>query len=244
MTNMKKKILAVSLVISVIAILSMGTLAWFQDDDSVTNKFQIADSDGDSADEIFGVDVFEWVDEDGDGQLDESEKKDGITYDEQQVIPGAELEKKAYVHNTGKYDQYIRVTATLTDAREWCAALGVDPTDLENSGLDLGEIFVVDADFDNWWKRDSMTYNSTDNTITYVYYYNGILAPDARARFINAVKIPGDLDVSDVVAMNGSFDLGIKAEAIQTVNMPITYSDTDFAANAKASFGVVDVANP
>ena len=39
MTSMKKKVLAVSLVISIIAILSMGTLAWFQDDDLVTNDY-------------------------------------------------------------------------------------------------------------------------------------------------------------------------------------------------------------
>ena len=40
----KNKVLVVAIAICLIATLSMGTLAWFFDTDTITNKFPIADS--------------------------------------------------------------------------------------------------------------------------------------------------------------------------------------------------------
>ena len=54
----KKKILSLSLVVIMIAILSFSSLAWFNDSDSVKNDFHIATSDDPSdPDDIFSVDV-------------------------------------------------------------------------------------------------------------------------------------------------------------------------------------------
>ncbi len=64
----KKKIFALAVAVIMIAILSFGTLAWFSDGDSVTNRFQVAG--GDDADKIFSVDVMEAVDVNGDGKFD------------------------------------------------------------------------------------------------------------------------------------------------------------------------------
>ena len=63
----KKKVLVASLAISLIAILSLGTLAWFSDSDEVTNKFHVAGGEDSKPDEIFSVDVMEAVDADEDG---------------------------------------------------------------------------------------------------------------------------------------------------------------------------------
>ena len=41
----KSKVVALALAVCLIAILSMGSLAWFTDDDSVTNDFYIAGSE-------------------------------------------------------------------------------------------------------------------------------------------------------------------------------------------------------
>ena len=69
----KKKVLVVALVVCLIAILSMGTLAWFNYTDDITNKFMVAtDSEGTPD---FSLDIWETenddddtVDADGDGQ--------------------------------------------------------------------------------------------------------------------------------------------------------------------------------
>ena len=62
----KKKVLVTSLAISIIAILSFGTIAWFTAEDSVTNKFYVGDTDTE-ADEVFGIDLWENRDTNGDG---------------------------------------------------------------------------------------------------------------------------------------------------------------------------------
>jgi len=79
----KKKTLVVSLAVAMIAILSLGTLAWFNDSDTATNKFYVATSDEENVkpDDIFSVDVYEKIDTDGDGipDLEEDELKNKDT---------------------------------------------------------------------------------------------------------------------------------------------------------------------
>lgn len=122
----KKKVLVASLAISLIAILSFGTIAWFNAEDKVTNKFMVATSE-DGPDSIFSIDVFEQVDTDDDGIFDGTSDydaavsygtdKNGQTYKE--IVPGDNLGKKPWVRNTGSYDQYIRVQVTVNNATAW-----------------------------------------------------------------------------------------------------------------------------
>ena len=51
----KKKVIALALVVCLIATLSMGSLAWFTDSDSVTNDFQIAGSENQNPDDVFSM---------------------------------------------------------------------------------------------------------------------------------------------------------------------------------------------
>lgn len=242
MTNMKKKILAVSLVISVIAILSMGTLAWFQDDDSVTNDFLIADSN-DTADDVFSVDIYEQHDVNGNGVIEDDEKKlDGITYDDQQVTPGALLPKKAFVENTGKFDQYVRVKATISDIGVWLDVLDIDPAQIGTDVVKLADFFVVADNFDDLWHRNDAetVYDEQASTLTFVYYFKGVLKAEADAvPFLEAVKIPTALTRDHVVGMDGEFSIDLLAEAIQSVNMLDTYTGVHYQ-DAIASFDVVD----
>ena len=241
MTSMKKKVLAVSLVISIIAILSMGTLAWFQDDDLVTNDFMIADSD-DTPDDVFSVDVYEEHDVDGDGVIEDDEKNlDGITYNEQEVTPGAVLPKKAFVENTGKFDQYVRVKATISDIGVWLDVLGIDPANIGTAAAPaLSNFFVVGSGFDNLWHRNDAetVYDEQASTLTFVYYFKGVLKADADpVPFLEAVKIPTELTREDVVGMDGEFSIKLLAEAVQSVNMGDFYTD-DHVANAIQSFDI------
>lgn len=204
----KKKILSLTLVILLIATLSFGTLAWFNDSDAVTNKFKVAydDTNGDgnvTPDEVFSVDVWEYVD--GDTTTPD---QDGHTYEN--VLPGSRLHKEPYIENTGAYDQYVRAIVTVTNADAWIAALG--------NGYDLGTMFEG-HDESAWTRYDVGVYNPAENTYTMTFYLNYKLEPDAKACLFHTVVIPSELDQNDMVFIGGEFDLTIRAEAVQTENL-------------------------
>ena len=142
------------------------------------------------------------------------------------------------MENTGKYDQYVRVVVTLSDITVWKQALGIESLD---EAVDLGRFFVVEDNFDDvWYRNDADTaYDSANDTLTYVYYYNGVLtATDAAVNFIHAVKIPGELNQNHVESMEGAFELTIKAQAIQTENI-LANKSADEYRNAIDSFAAV-----
>ena len=230
----KKKVFVSALAVSLIAILSMGTIAWFSDSDEVTNEFKVATSTEDP-DDIFSVDVWQKVDTDEDGELDATLKENGYTYTT--ILPGDKLVKEPIVVNTGSYDEYIRVKVTIDNADAWKKILG--------EGYDLASIFA--GHDESQWVRDAITLDG--DKLTYVYYYNGILEPlkesDAnRATLFTHVVIPTELTQDDVAKISqGTFKLDIKAEAVQTenVNGDINNDGTPdpTAEAAKAAFTTV-----
>lgn len=215
----KKKVLTASLAVSLVAILSFGTIAWFTDEDEVTNKFMIATSEDTDPDEIFSIDVWENT---PDGEKDQ----DGYEYKD--VLPGDVLKKEVNVENTGYYDQYVRVTVTVSDAAAWMAALGTN-----------GKIPTLDKIVEGWGDNANpgvWTDNSSElvgDTIVYTMYYNGILLGDEESIYDNAgvhkdvvtvftaVKIPSSLTVEQAAAFKTNFEIKVKAEAVQTENLGI-----------------------
>ena len=183
----KKKILSLSLVIIMIAILSFSSLAWFNDSDSVKNDFHIATSDDPSdPDDIFSVDVWENT---PDGDKDQ----DGHSYEN--ILPGSNLEKEVVVENTGAYDQYIRVVVTLNNANAWVDILGY--------GYELDSIF--EGHDETLWTRASGSHDSANDQLVYVYYLNKTLAPTETATLFTNVVIPTHLDQADMAKLGGSF---------------------------------------
>ena len=150
----KKKVFVTALAVSMIAILSVGALAWFSASDKVVNEFFVADSEDDTPEEIFSVDVWEYT------ENSPTEKVPaGDTY--ANVLPGDTLKKEPHVANTGHYDQYIRVIVEISDATAWINAVGMD--------IEMAEVFVG---FDETqWNNISMDANGETDTITYVLYY-------------------------------------------------------------------------
>ena len=233
----KKKIFVVALAVCMVAILSLGSLAWFTDSNSVENTFKIADSN-DNAEDVFSIDIYEMKDTDADG-IGDTRTDYGIVFGDdnnpQEVVPGAELCKEAYVENTGKYDQYARVKVTLSDIQTWKSVLGISSL---TEAVDLTQFFKVDSNFDTTWYRNDaeIVYDATNDTLTYVYYYNGVLAADANAvSLINGVSIPEDMTKEDVVTMGGNFKLTFVAEAIQATDLLSTYGTVEYE-NAINSF--------
>ena len=198
----KKKVFVAALAVCLVAVLSMGTLAWFSDSDSVTNKFMIADSESDP-NEIFSVDVWENT-PDGDKDQDGYEYKD--------ILPGDQLKKEVYVENTGAYDQYIRVKVTVNNADAWIAALG--------NGYDLGTMFLG-HDETKWTRYEVGVYTPGANGSYYtmVFYLNEKLAPNATVNLFETVEIPSQLTQQQMSFVGGQFDLTILAEAVQTENV-------------------------
>lgn len=201
----KRKIFVSALAICLIAIISMGTLAWYSDSDSATNTFKFADST-DDPDELFSVNVYEQKD----GQT--YDDPTGITYDD--VVPGATYEKDAFVENTGKYDQYIRVTVTLSDLQAWMGALDITtPT-----AFDTYEIKDNFPGFDETiWEKIEKKVDVGNDTLTYVLYLKDVLTPGTSINLFDEVVLPGaTMDQTDAVAFGGDFTIDIKAEAVQT----------------------------
>lgn len=204
----KKKVLSIALVVCLIAILSVGTLAWFTDDDSVKNQFMITDSDQNDPEKVFSVDVWENTPE-------QDADQNGAIYDA--ILPGDELKKEAKVQNTGAYDQYVRVTITVTDAEAWVTTLGAeyDVTDL-----------LVGFDPTLWvhgWNNmiDWVPGTALPENIIYVLYLKDILPAEGEdtVSVFDAVKIPETLTKEQAVLFEGGFEIDIKAEAVQTENV-------------------------
>lgn len=218
----KKKVFVSALAICLIAIISMGTLAWFSAQDEVTNKFMIADSDDDTPDEIFSVDVWENT---PDGEKDQ----DGYEYTD--ILPGDTLKKEARVENTGHYDQYVRVTVTISDAQAWIDALGAD--------FNVADVFdgFVAADWNHIWNNMNGATTIPENFV-YVMYYKDIVKPGDVINVFNNVKIPTSLTREEAVAFGGNFDITVKAEAVQTEN--VVPEGTAAADAAWAAFKTVE----
>ena len=239
----KKKLISLSLVVIMIAILSFSTLAWFTDSETVKNDFMIADSDDDTADEIFSVDV--WEDKNGDGVADDEipgDDEEGLTYKD--VLPGDELAKKVHVKNTGYYDQYIRVTVTVSDYSAWKLVLnkGDEPFALQEivKGLNAAEL---------WYVCEGVIDQAVD-TITYTLYYQRILVGDqandndsgintSEAVVFESVKIPASMTQAQAVEFEQNFQITVKAEAAQTENILATKTYVHWQ-DAKATFDALD----
>lgn len=200
----KKKVFVVALAVCLIAILSMSTLAWFNATDSVTNSFKFDDTDGDGSPD-FKVDIFE---------TENGQEVDGKEYDH--VAPGAVLEKDPTVRNSGDYAMYTRVIVTLSNATAWTNAS--DKYSLaENDLCILEELVEIHA---NWVRFDNPVYDATADTLTYVYYHNGIVEKGVEtAPLFTQVTIPTALQQDDMRYVDDMFTITIKADAVQSDNI-------------------------
>ena len=229
----KKKVFVAALAICLVAIISMGTLAWFSDTDSVSNNFMVTDSDK-TPDDVFSVDVTEFVADDG--VTTPTSVTDGYTFED--IAPGDELTKQPFVTNKGEYDQYIRVTVTISDQAAFEDA--------------LGESFPVASAFVNINTTDLVLESSaTENdSLVYVYYVNKIVAPADSIRLFDGVIVPTGLTqqnianekLSDGVTANtlkDGFTIDIFAEAVQANNTVVNATELNSVEAAREAFTTV-----
>ena len=227
----KKKILSLSLVGIMIAILSFGTLAWFNATDSVTNNFYVADSDGDGTPD-FSVDVSEDT-TDENGEKPGTPKPDG-GYTYEKLLPGDTLSKIVWVENTGDYDQWIRINITISDWSVWQKAI---TKALAAEGKTTGDADINDyiyntllEGFDRslYLSKGYKTDDTTNDTRTLTLYYKEIVKPDGKFQVMQNVKIPTVLEQEDMNFGDDGFTITVKAEAVQVDNLKATTSVAAF----------------
>ena len=191
----KKKIIALALAVCLLAILSFSSLAWFTDQDSVTNEFLIAGSEDSDPDDIFSVDVWEEGDD----------EDDGLTYEK--ILPGDTLDKVAHVKNTGSYDQYIRVKITVSHAAIWQAdyqANMVPVTEFVN--VDLTELYGIVSEQEG-------------DSFVYYLYYNDILPVGGDMTVFTEAYVAEQLTRDQAATLSEGYTITVSADAVQTENV-------------------------
>lgn len=214
----KKKVFVLAVCVCLVAILSFASLAWFTDKDEVTNRFMVAGSEDEDPDDIFSVDVWERVDTDDNGEKDGSytyPTGEGAVYKD--ILPGDDLWKEPVVENTGAYDEYIRVTITISDASVWQDVYGEYVVPLTD---------IVDVDTAALYNDEIISfYDADSDSFVYVLYYEEILphkedkVDDLLVVFTN-VHIPEALTREQAAALTADgFNIKVVADAVQTENV-------------------------
>ncbi len=206
----KKRVLFAALAVMLIAIISVGTLAWYNSTDSVENTFKFDDTNTDGTPD-FEIEVFE-TKEDG-------TETDAKVYED--IIPNGTYAKDPTVRNKGDYDMYARLIVTVSDAKVWmdaAAKYGLTAVGAEDTILEK----LVDLNA-KWVRYDNVEYDATADTLTYVYYYNEIIAQKGglSAKLFTEVTIPSQLQTEDLNLVDDQFTISIKGDAIQSDNVPV-----------------------
>lgn len=222
----KKKIFALALAVCLVAILSVGTVAWFTAEDEVSNNFLVGDSTV-LPDEIFGVDVWEEVDADGDGKVEKVGYRDlgENTASFGMVLPGQVIAKAPVLENTGKHSQFARAIVTVSNGDTLVGAVEGDWGDAGN--------FLLGTSAD--WTLDQMLLTK-DYQLVYIYYYNKILDPGAvTAPVFESVAIPGGLTLQQAQAIE-NFQVAIVGQVIQSDHLTDPENAGETVTEPKTAF--------
>lgn len=209
---MKKRTFTVALIVCLVAIIGFGSLAYFQASKNITNYFAVAGVDDPTdpeatidPDTLFSIKLDE-IDITGENN---ARTETGNTYTD--ILPGDTLEKDPTVTNTGKYDAWVRVKVTVTDAAAWQAACA------KHKITDLADIFNG-FDATKWDRElDEDKADTALDTLTYTYYYKTKVSANGTAKLFDSVTIPASFDINDMASL-ATFQLKITGEAIQADN--------------------------
>ena len=209
---MKKKslLLIITAVIMVTALAVGGTLAYFTSTDDAGNSFTV----GNVAIDLYEHKVAPVVDANGLTTWAYLLDKTGATVEAEEnhytgIYPGAVLPKDPTIRNTGDNPAYVRMIVTINKGEEWSTLGG---------GVDLTTIFGG-FDSSKWTRAGSPALDTTNDTLTYVYNYNFILAKDAETgALFTTVTIPWMIDNEEMEYLLDSdeaFTIQMTAQAIQ-----------------------------
>lgn len=207
--KLRNKVLVASIAVCFVAILSFGTLAWFNATDSATNIFKVATSDDPDGTPDFKVEITETNPDTN------RPTSDGITYTS--VLPGDKIAKDPTVTNKGDYDQWIRVAVTLTKAQEWKDKGG----SLIFTDLFKGSTYGLAVNVGNTsekWLLVKNTAQVENDTATWYLYLNRKLPKGGDEMVFTTVEIPTVFTQDDMAYINNEFAITVKADALQADN--------------------------
>ena len=187
---MKKKIIALCLIVSMLAIAVIsGTIAYFTDVEDKDNTFVIGDID---------IAIKE---SNGDG-IDNGADGDGDGYDnwleDQVLFPGVPVKKIVTVKNVGENSAYVRVTLTVPQHMNANFATG----------------------YTNDWTQISKTTDADNNTVYVFKYNTALEAGKETSALLDNISvdkfIDDELNAKDALGNAAEKDVNVYAEAIQT----------------------------
>ncbi len=203
----KKKVFVAALAICLVAIISMGTLAWFNASDDIVNNFKVATDETD--DPTFTVQVSET-------DLNGQTTTVGNTYYD--VVPGDVIDKDPTITNTGDYTQWIRVSVTMTKANYWETFGG----SLAFTDIFAGSTYDLAANVGNseakWLLVEDAVEPNADGTAVWYLYLNRELGAGSDEVLFEKVNIEEDFTLEEVMSFAGEFSITVKADALQRDN--------------------------
>ncbi len=220
---MKKKILVLSLVISLVAITALGvTLAYFTATRDVTNTFTMG-----NVDILLREPAWDGFDFDDEEIGTPDAQNPALGYNEAKpLLPGDTAAKDPQVKNVGSNPAYVRLKVTISNYEGFRAASemyeGEEDIDI------IGDV-VIGLNTTDWIPAGDGVV--VGDTITYTFNYNGILASgNATNPLFTGIALPSQLDKELAPLQESGFTIAVKAEAIQAENF----------ANASAAFSALD----
>lgn len=202
---MKKKILAISLVVSLVAVAALGiTLAYFTDTKAVNNTFTMGNVKI-TLEEIVGYDENE-------SPLIQTE---GHAYPT--TAPGDVLTKKPYVTNTGSNSAWVFLKLTLSDAAAFNALLPNLQAAVDNG--------VIDFNSTDWTFLSNKVDGST--RVIWIAYKTALAPTETTEAPFTTITIPTTWTNANVETLGeDGFSLNVEAHAIQVENLTIDQAFT------------------
>ncbi|MBQ7499823.1 MAG: hypothetical protein IJT91_02910 [Clostridia bacterium] len=208
-TKKLRNTLLIALALVAVCLTSVfGTLAYLKATQSVSNTFSV----GDIAMKLDETDV------DNGGRTE--------TGNDYKLIPGTTYVKDPTVTITANSEAcYVRVLVTVTNASAWENAFGITAGNLALSD--------ISSDINANWTFVAKTTNGTNDTATFEYRYNAVVALSATDTVLPAVfetiTVPGTADAAGLAALANAH-IDVVANAMQSQG----FADADAAW---ASFG-------
>lgn len=251
---MKRKLISIALVTALVMVSFVGaSLAYFQDQETVTNTFTMGDVDIAIVEEVTDAGVTKDVGSDlGTGE--------GMSFD--RVLPGVEMEKAPFIKvKDTSVDSYIAAKVTVNNATNFIARTG-SAWNLFAQMFDGGVATATKADATKkFLSADAVGYTVTTadgdvflmvnvddalDIIEYYFVYSAKQAPKELTPLFTKVTIPTSLKQSDVPA-NKKITVKIDAYAMQGEGFPAPdtaeFSDISLAALAEVGGITTPVSN-
>ena len=234
---MKKKIVAFTLVIAMLAICFGATLAYFTDKKEATNVFTVGSVKVELIESFVhrsGATAYEDVEgypatpaaNDGNHSDEQIVAASGEAYEEyleaQQLMPGIGINKMPYVKNTGKSDAYVRIRVLIPTALD---------LDVLNSSVvcttALDEEFSRPAGIGKYEVEGTTTVDGVEYDV-YTFVRNKALVPGEMTYWNvwNTIMMDSDTlqgEIEDLIAdgaitAEGQFNVLVQADAIQAAS--------------------------